>query len=56
MVEHFHAATAAQDRRPRQGHGGDRLAPGGGAVQAESFDRYIKEKGYAIKTWWPSQA
>ena len=35
MVEHFHAVDPPQDRRPGQGDGGDRLAAGGRALQAE---------------------
>ena len=35
MVEHFHAVHPPQDRRPGQGDGGHRLAPGGGPLQAE---------------------
>jgi hypothetical protein len=34
MVEHFNAATRHKHGRQGQGHGGDRLAAGGGALQA----------------------
>ena len=34
MVEHFQQHHPPQDRRPRQGDGGHRLAAGGGALQA----------------------
>ena len=35
MVEHFQRCHPPQDRRPGQGDGGHRLAPGGRALQAE---------------------
>ena len=50
MVEHFQTVTQAQDRRPGQGDGGDRVAPGSCALQAELRSLHPSEKGYAIKS------
>ena len=56
MVEHFHAVT-----RHKIGGRAKAMVVTGSRLEAvrykQSFDRYIKEKGYADQDrWWPSPA
>ena len=56
MVEHFQRRHAPQDRRPGQGDGGDGLAPGSRALQAELRSLHPGEGLSPSRRWWRSPA